>query len=55
MALIYINPILNTVIFAGIAVLAIVVVYYSLVAGRKEIELSEEEDRARFVERRSLH
>lgn len=41
-------------LFAGIAILAVAVAYYSLIAGRKEIEISEAEDKARFVERRTL-
>jgi CHASE1-domain containing sensor protein len=54
MALIYINPLINVVVFLGIAILALTIAYLALFVRRKEIFMGEAEDNARMVERRDL-
>jgi LPXTG-motif cell wall-anchored protein len=54
MALVYINPIINAVVLLGIAVLALAIAYFALFRRRKELMLSEAEDKARMGERRNL-
>jgi hypothetical protein len=55
MALIYISPLVNIVVYVVIAFLAMVVTYYALIAGRRELEMDEAQDNLRLVERRTLN
>ncbi len=53
MSLIYISPIISAAVLGGIVILALIVAYYALIVGHKDLLVDEAEDRSRMCDRRN--
>lgn len=53
MSLIYISPIISAAVLGGIAILALIVAYYALIVGHKDLLVDEAEDISRMCDRRN--